>query len=98
MNSVRTFMLLAAMTALFMGVGYLIGGAAGMMIAFLFAAGTNLFAYWNSDKMAATGYPGGGSGVQARRMNQGMKVSDLEWDGEEYGINQGVQVCYDTSS
>ena len=51
MNYVRTMMLLAAMTALFMGVGYLIGGTGGMVIAFLFAIGTNAFAYWNSDKM-----------------------------------------------
>ncbi|HVL21377.1 MAG TPA: zinc metalloprotease HtpX [Amaricoccus sp.] len=51
MNYVRTMMLLAAMTALFMGVGYLIGGTGGMMIALVFAIGTNAFAYWNSDKM-----------------------------------------------
>ncbi len=51
MNFFRTMLLLAAMTALFMGVGYLIGGTGGMMIAFLFAIGTNSFAYWNSDKM-----------------------------------------------
>jgi heat shock protein HtpX len=51
MNVVRTAMLIALMTALFMGVGYLIGGAGGMMIAFLIAAGMNLFSYWNADKM-----------------------------------------------
>ncbi len=51
MNFFRTMLLLAAMTALFMGVGYLIGGTGGMLIAFLFALGTNAFAYWNSDKM-----------------------------------------------
>lgn len=51
MNLVRTAMLLAAMTALFMGVGYLIGGSGGMTIAFLIAAGMNLFSYWNADKM-----------------------------------------------
>ncbi|MBI1622052.1 zinc metalloprotease HtpX [Aquamicrobium zhengzhouense] len=51
MNVIRTAMLLALMTALFMGVGYLIGGEGGMMIAFLIAAGMNLFSYWNSDKM-----------------------------------------------
>ena len=52
MNFVRTMMLLAALTALFMGVGYLIGGTGGMMIALLFAIGTNAFAWWNSDKVA----------------------------------------------
>jgi heat shock protein HtpX len=51
MNFMRTAMLLAFMTALFMGVGYLIGGSGGMMIAFLIAAGMNLFSYWNADKM-----------------------------------------------
>ncbi len=51
MNVIRTAMLLALMTALFMGVGYLIGGSGGMMIAFLLAAGMNLFSYWNADKM-----------------------------------------------
>ena len=51
MNMIRTAMLLAFMTALFMGVGYLIGGTGGMTIAFLIAAGMNLFSYWNADKM-----------------------------------------------
>jgi heat shock protein HtpX len=51
MNMMRTAMLLAAMTALFMGVGWLIGGSGGMTIAFLIAAGMNLFSYWNADKM-----------------------------------------------
>jgi heat shock protein HtpX len=51
MSTLRTGILLAALTALFMGVGYLIGGAGGMVIAFLVAAGINLFSYWNSDKI-----------------------------------------------
>jgi len=51
MNLIRTAMLLAFMTALFMAVGYLIGGSGGMMIAFLIAAAMNLFSYWNADKM-----------------------------------------------
>ena len=51
MNTLRTAMLLAVMTALFMGVGYLLGGGGGMAIAFLIAAGMNFFSYWNADKM-----------------------------------------------
>ncbi len=51
MNYVRTAMLLAALTAIFMGVGYLVGGTVGMVIAFLVAAGMNVFSYWNADKM-----------------------------------------------
>jgi len=50
MNYFRTALLLAGLTALFMGVGYLIGGSGGAMIALLVAAAMNLFAYWNSDK------------------------------------------------
>lgn len=47
---------MAALTGLFLVVGYLVGGPAGMGIAFLFAAGTNLFAYWNSDKVVLSMY------------------------------------------
>ena len=56
MNIMRTAMLIAALTAIFMGVGYLVGGAGGMMIAFLIAAGMNVFSYWNSDKMVLSMY------------------------------------------
>ena len=51
MNYFRTAMLLAGLTGLFMGVGFLIGGGSGALIAFAVAAAMNLFAYWNSDKM-----------------------------------------------
>jgi heat shock protein HtpX len=52
MNYLKTAILLAGLTALFMGVGYLIGGASGAMIAFLIAAAMNLYSYWNSDRLA----------------------------------------------
>ncbi|HEY4545997.1 MAG TPA: zinc metalloprotease HtpX [Pedomonas sp.] len=51
MNYFKTGLLLAAMTALFMAVGFMIGGGQGALIAFLFAAGTNVFTYWNADKL-----------------------------------------------
>ncbi|MCC6887062.1 MAG: zinc metalloprotease HtpX [Hyphomicrobiales bacterium] len=51
MNYLKTAILLAGLTALFMGVGYLIGGQSGALIALVIAAGMNLFSYWNSDKM-----------------------------------------------
>lgn len=51
MNQVRTAILLAAMTALFGVVGFLLGGGTGMMIALGLAAASNLFAYWNADKI-----------------------------------------------
>ena len=52
MNYVKTMMLLAAMTALFLSVGWLIGGTAGALIALVIAIGTNAFAFWNSDRLA----------------------------------------------
>jgi heat shock protein HtpX len=55
-NYLRTAILLAGLTALFMGIGYLIGGGTGAIIALMFAAATNLFAYWNSDRMVLSTY------------------------------------------
>jgi heat shock protein HtpX len=51
MNVMRTGFLLAALTGLFLAVGYLLGGSSGMFIALAFSIATNLFAYWNGDKM-----------------------------------------------
>jgi len=51
MNYARTALLLAAMTGLFLAIGYLIGGPGGMTIAFVIALAMNAFAYWNSDKL-----------------------------------------------
>jgi heat shock protein HtpX len=51
MNYLRTAILLAGLTALFMGVGFLIGGQTGALIALVVAAAMNLFSYWNSDRM-----------------------------------------------
>lgn len=56
MNYLKTAILLAGMTGLFLAVGYLIGGEGGMLIAFLVALGMNAFAYWNSDKMVLRAY------------------------------------------
>jgi len=51
MSYLRTAILLAGLTALFMGVGFLIGGQSGALIALVVAAAMNLFTYWNSDRM-----------------------------------------------
>jgi heat shock protein HtpX len=51
MNYFRTALLLAALTAFFLAIGYLLGGRGGLMIALIVAIGMNVFAYWNSDKM-----------------------------------------------
>ncbi|MGN6311786.1 MAG: zinc metalloprotease HtpX [Xanthobacteraceae bacterium] len=64
MSYLRTAILLAGLTGLFMGVGYLIGGAGGATIALVIAAGTNLFAYWNSDRAVLSMY--GAHEVDAR--------------------------------
>lgn len=51
MNGFKTAMLLAALTALFMALGFTLGGRGGMLIALLVAVGMNLFTYWNADKI-----------------------------------------------
>ena len=56
MSYLKTAILLAGLTGLFMGVDYLFGGADGAMIALLIAAATNLFAYWKSDRMVLSMY------------------------------------------
>jgi len=52
MGNMKVFVLMAGMTALFVMVGGALGGTGGMMIAFVLAAGMNLFAWFNSDKAA----------------------------------------------
>lgn len=51
-NRVATFILIAAMIGLIMGIGLAIGGSQGIMVAFIFALLFNLIAYWFSDKIA----------------------------------------------
>lgn len=64
MNMMRTGLLLAALTGLFLAVGFWLGGESGMVIALLIALGMNVFAYWNSDKMVLRMY--GAREVDAR--------------------------------
>ena len=52
MNYTKTMLLLAALTAVFLSVGWMIGGATGMLIAGGIAVATNFYAWWNSDKAA----------------------------------------------
>jgi len=52
----RTGILLAAITALFVGIGFAVAGPEGAIIAFVIALATNAFAYWNSDKMLLSMY------------------------------------------
>ncbi|RKU00921.1 zinc metalloprotease HtpX [Burkholderia sp. Nafp2/4-1b] len=55
-NWVKTAMLMAAITALFIVIGGMIGGSRGMTIALLFALAMNFFSYWFSDKMVLRMY------------------------------------------
>ena len=51
MSYARTALLLAGLTGLFLAVGYMLGGEAGMAIALVVALAMNVFSYWNSDKL-----------------------------------------------
>jgi heat shock protein HtpX len=51
MSYLRTAVLLAGLTALFVAVGYLLGGAGGAVVAFFIAAATNAFTYWSADRL-----------------------------------------------
>ena len=55
-NLLKTAVLMAAITALFMAIGAFIGGRAGMMFALLLALGMNFFSYWFSDKLVLKMY------------------------------------------
>jgi heat shock protein HtpX len=50
-NMTKTFILMAAITALFVYVGGALGGPQGMLLALILAIGMNFFSYWNSDKL-----------------------------------------------
>ncbi len=56
MNYFKTSMLLAAMTALFCAVGFMMGGQQGMMTAFIVAIGMNFFSWWFSGSMVLRMY------------------------------------------
>lgn len=56
MANMRTALLLAALTGLFLAAGFLIGGQQGMVLAFAIACAMNLFAYWNADKLVLRMY------------------------------------------
>ena len=51
MNGFKTTMLLAALTALFMALGYTLGGGGGAIIALLVVAAMNLVTFWNADRI-----------------------------------------------
>ena len=55
-NLLKTAVLMAAITALFMLIGAYVGGRQGMVLALLVAIGLNFFSYWFSDKLVLKMY------------------------------------------
>jgi len=64
MNTLRTTILLAVLTALLIWIGDMLGGRQGAIIALLLAGGMNFFSYWFSDKIVIKMY--GGQEVSAQ--------------------------------
>jgi heat shock protein HtpX len=58
MNTFRTTILLAVLTALLVWIGDMLGGRQGAIIALLLAGGMNFFSYWFSDKIVIKMYGG----------------------------------------
>ena len=90
----KTTLLLAALTGLFIVAGYLIGGEAGMVLALVFAGAGNLFAYWNADKIVLRMYG-------AREVDRNSapdlvrlveQLADISWSGVgSEGKHKGVE-------
>jgi heat shock protein HtpX len=78
-NTLRTFFLLAAMTALFIGIGFLLGGPAGAVIAFIVAAGMNLFSWWNSADMVLRMHNAEEIKADTTDLKARQYASDVQW-------------------
>jgi heat shock protein HtpX len=72
MNNVKTFLLMAGLMALFLAIGQLVGGAQGLMIAFLLGGAVNLFMYFFSDKLVLKMY-----GAQVVSREQAPELYDM---------------------
>lgn len=86
-NTLKTFALLAAMTALFMGIGFLLGGVGGAMIALIVAAGMNVFAWWNSADMVLKMH--NAKEVTQSETNPRLRqyFSDVQWLATKAGLD-----------
>jgi heat shock protein HtpX len=78
MNGFRTMILLAALTALVVWIGQMLGGSQGAVIALVMAGGMNFFSYWFSDKIVL-------------KMYHAQEVTDHE-DPELFGIVRELTV------
>jgi heat shock protein HtpX len=76
MNTLRTTILLAVLTALLVWIGDMLGGRQGAIIALLLAGGMNFFSYWYSDKIVIKMYGGQEVSPQSDPELYGM-VQDL---------------------
>ena len=97
MGMMKTYLLMAAMTALFLAIGYLTAGPAGAIIAFVVAAGMNAFAYWNADKIVLRMQ--GAREVSGDESNRVIRtfVSDTRALAEHAGLPQPKVYIIDTA-
>jgi heat shock protein HtpX len=79
-NGIKTALLLGVMSALFLFLGEALGGAQGLVLGFLFAAGTNVASYWFSDKIVLAMY-------HAREVTPDREAGP---DGRLYRIVEGL--------
>ncbi len=78
----RTAVLMAGMVALFAGVGLLLGGRQGMVIAFLAGVGMNAFTWWNSDRMVLRMHNAQPVGpAEAPRLHAMLAALAAKWHG-----------------
>jgi heat shock protein HtpX len=85
-NHLRTFTLLAALTALFVSIGFMIGGFTGMVIALLLASVGNLVSYWNADKIVLRMY----GATEVDESHPGSVVRDFVHDVHVLADNAGL--------
>ena len=74
MSILKVGLLLTGLTALFMGIGYFVGGAGGMMIAFGLALVMNIGSYWFSDRMVLKMY--GAQPLEAHQAPQLYRMTE----------------------
>ncbi len=85
-NHIRTFMLIAGLTALFMGIGFLLGGQLGMLIALAFAGVGNFISYWNADKIVLSMY----KAQEVDEHHSNRQIAEYARDVKEMARNAGM--------
>src|SRR5262245_47901992 len=70
-NVIKTTLLLAVMSGLFLVIGNMLGGSQGVLLGFVFAAVMNFASYWFSDKIVLAMY-------RAQEVGPGHRLYDLE--------------------